>query len=98
MPRGDSVMLAARETHGAAVSSSVVAPLHVDQELSVLEASKLMGQRRVEALLVIERREPTSVPLGLVTARDIVTRVIAAGLDPAVVTVGDIAWPDVKSL
>ena len=29
-------------------------------------------------------------PLGVVTARDIVVRVLAVGLDPAVLTVGDI--------
>jgi len=32
------------------------------------------------------------LPLGIVTASDIVTRVIAAELDPAVLTAGDIAW------
>ena len=68
--------------------------VHIDREVSVLEASRLMSRRRVGALVVTDRGEGTVVPLAVVTAHDIVSRVLAAGLDAAVVTIGDIAWPD----
>jgi CBS domain-containing protein len=34
------------------------------------------------------------LPVGVVTARDIVTRVVAAELDASVLTAGDISWSD----
>jgi CBS domain-containing protein len=92
--RKEFAMFAAFHPDGADRAGAVNDLVHADRELSVLDASKLMGRRGAEALLVIERGEGALVPLAVVTARDIVTRVVAAGLDPAVVTVGDIAWPD----
>jgi CBS domain-containing protein len=67
---------------------------HVDRELSIVEASRVMSQSGAEELLVTDQAEGALVAVGVVTARDIVTRVIAAGLDPEVLTAGDIAWPD----
>lgn len=66
---------------------------HIDCDASVLEASKLMRQSGTAELLVTGMASGLLVSLGIVTARDIVTRVIAAELDPAVLTTGDIAWP-----
>jgi CBS domain-containing protein len=74
-----------------------IAPEHltyVDRELSILEACRVMRRSGAEELLVTDQAEGTIVPLGVVTARDIVTRIVAAGLDPAVLTAGDIAWSD----
>ena len=65
---------------------------HVDREASVLEASKLMRKSGTTELLVVDNANGTLLPLGIVTANDIVTRVIAVDLDPAVLTTGDIAW------
>ena len=65
---------------------------HVDREASVLEASKLMRKAGTAELLVTGETDGMLRPLGVVTAKDIVTRVIAAELDPAVLTTGDIAW------
>jgi CBS domain-containing protein len=67
---------------------------YVDRELSILEACRLMRSSGAERLLVTDQAEGTLVPVGVVTARDIVTRIVAAGLDPAVLTAGDIAWSD----
>ena len=64
---------------------------HIDREASVLEASKLMRKSRTTELLVTDKARGTLRPIGVVTASDIVTRVMAADLDPAVMTVGDIA-------
>ncbi|HEY0338100.1 MAG TPA: CBS domain-containing protein [Burkholderiales bacterium] len=67
-------------------------PAPVDREVSVLEASRLMRSSGSDELLVTDKAAGTLVPLGIVTARDIVTRIVAAELDPAVVTAGDITW------
>ena len=65
---------------------------YVDKEASVLAASKLMRESGGTQLLVTEVANGVVVGIGIVTAGDIVTRVIAMGLDPAVVTAGDITW------
>jgi len=65
---------------------------HIDSAASVLEASKLMGKSGAAELLVTAETGGQLVSLGIVTASDIVTRVIAAELDPTVLTMGDIAW------
>jgi hypothetical protein len=64
----------------------------VDRETSVMEASKLMRKSGTNGLLVTSEATGMNLPLGIVTAMDIVTRVVAAELDPAVLTMGDIAW------
>ena len=64
---------------------------HVDREASVVAASVLMRKSGATELLVTRKTDGRLYPLGIVTANDIVTRVIAAGLDPAVLTAGDIA-------
>lgn len=65
---------------------------YVDRELSILEVSRLMRNCGAEELLVTDQTQGELVPIGIVTARDIVTRIVAAGLDPAVLTAGDITW------
>src|SRR5689334_8954650 len=67
---------------------------YVDRELSILEASRLMRTSGAAELLVTDPAEGTLLPMGVVTARDIVTRVVAAELDPSVLTAGDISWSD----
>jgi len=65
---------------------------HVDREASVLTASKLMRTSGATELLVTGVTDGVLLAIGIVTANDIVVRVIAAGLDPAVLTAGDITW------
>jgi len=70
---------------------------HIDCAASVLEASKLMRKTGTTGLLVTSEASGLLVSLGVVTASDIVTRVIAVELDPAVLTTGDIAWPEITT-
>jgi CBS domain-containing protein len=62
----------------------------VERRMPINEAARLMRSRHVGALVVVDagRRGPN--PVGIVTDRDIVVEVLAAGLDPASLTVGDI--------
>jgi CBS domain-containing protein len=69
-------------------------PTCIDRDTTILGASELMRCCQVDELVVTERPEGVLVPVGIVSARDIVTRIIATGLDPAVVTAGDITWSD----
>jgi CBS domain-containing protein len=64
----------------------------IDREASVTYASRLMREQRVGELVVTEALQGKQIPAGIVSARDIVTRVVALDLDAAVVTVGDILW------
>jgi len=68
---------------------------HIDGAASVLEASKLMRKSGTAELLVTCKSCGQMVSLGIVTASDIVTRVVAAELDPSVLTIGDITWTGV---
>jgi CBS domain-containing protein len=61
----------------------------VDPDVTIREASRLMRSFGVEELVVA--RPPDGRPLGVISAIDIVTSIIAAGLDPCVLTAGDIA-------
>jgi CBS domain-containing protein len=64
----------------------------IDREASVANASRLMREQHVGELVVTEALHGKQIPAGIVSARDIVTRVVALDLDAAVVTVGDILW------
>ena len=65
---------------------------HIDCAASILDASKLMRKTGIAELLVTGEASGLLVSLGVVTASDIVTRVVAAELDPTVLTMGDITW------
>ena len=67
-------------------------PVCVGSGTTILAASKLMRQYGVAELVVTDLTDGRPIPTGVVSTRDIVTRVIATGLDAAVLTAGDIAW------
>ena len=52
---------------------------HVEPEVTIEEAARLMHQERVGALLVMHEEEI----IGILTERDLLNRVLAQGLDPA---------------
>jgi len=54
-----------------------------------------MRHGHIGSLVVVEQMNGGKrIPAGIVTDRDIVVEVIATGLDPAVITVGDIMEPE----
>ncbi|OHV95000.1 histidine kinase [Janthinobacterium lividum] len=63
---------------------------HCQRDTSVQEAALLMRQHHVGDLIVAEQPNGERVPIGILTDRDIVISVIALGLDPASLLVGDI--------
>jgi len=61
---------------------------------SVEEAARLMREHHVGSLVVIEETALGRRPVGIVTDRDVVIEVVAAGVVPATVTVGEIMGPE----
>jgi predicted transcriptional regulator len=55
----------------------------------IVEAAAKMRAEHVGDLIVVEHRAGKLVPIGILTDRDIVVAVVAKGIDPNSVTVGD---------
>lgn len=62
----------------------------VQHDATILHAATLMRQYHVGDVVVIENRKNKTVPVGIVTDRDIVIELVATELDCKVITVGDI--------
>jgi CBS domain-containing protein len=60
------------------------------RETSIVDAAKLMRQHHVGAIVVVDQDESPRMPVGIVTDRDIVVEVVAPGLDPKQLKVGDL--------
>jgi CBS domain-containing protein len=61
------------------------------RDTTVLDAAKQMRHRHVGDIVVVEG----TIPVGIVTDRDIVLGVVATGLDPKAFTLGDLILKDV---
>ena len=57
---------------------------------TVTEAAGLMRQHHIGDVIIVEKRGDKQVPVGIVTDRDIVVEVVAAGVDPAQLKLGDL--------
>ena len=62
----------------------------VTRATSIATAAGLMRKHHVGAVVVVDERDETRKPRGIVTDRDIVVEVVAAGLDAKSLTVGEI--------
>ena len=70
----------------------------VGRDDTVFKAAELMRHNHVGDVLVVEKKLDTTIPLGIVTDRDVVVEVVAPGLDPKVMTVGDIMLPHLSTV
>jgi predicted transcriptional regulator len=64
-----------------------VATIGADE--GIVDAAVRMREEHVGDLIVVERRGPVHVPVGILTDRDIVVAVVAKRVPPESVTVGD---------
>ena len=62
----------------------------IQRDATIQEAAKLMRQFHVGAIIVIDKPNGGTIPVGVVTDRDLVVEVMATELDETVITVGDI--------
>ena len=69
-----------------------------EKTLSVVGAAQLMRKHHVGDLVVVEEKDGSRRPVGVVTDRDIVVEVVAAGVNPEALTVGDIMSPEVATV
>ena len=72
-----------------------LAPVTIEPQASVVEAAKKMIQEEKGPLPVVEG---DGRPVGMVTDRDIIARVVAEGRDPGSVTVEDIATRELVAI
>lgn len=70
----------------------------VQRDDTVLEAARLMRKHHVGDVLVVEKRNGISVPVGIVTDRDLVVEIMAPELDQSVITVSDIMAPELTTV
>ena len=71
------------------------APVTIEPQASVVEAAKKMIQEEKGPLPVVEG---DGRPVGMVTDRDVIARVVAEGRDPGSVTVEDIATRELVTI
>ena len=65
------------------------------RKASAAELARLMRDRHVGDVIVVETKDGRSVPVGIVTDRDLVVHVIAAGVAPDTVTAEDLMLTDI---
>jgi len=65
---------------------------------TVRDAAQLMRDSHVGDLVVVEERDGRRVPTGILTDRDIAVGIVAKGLDPDALAVGDVVGPELVSV
>jgi CBS domain-containing protein len=64
--------------------------VHIGANASVRDAAQAMRKHHVGALVVTDQPNGERIPIGVITDRDIVVSVVAPGVDPQALTVGDV--------
>lgn len=64
--------------------------VYIGATASVREAAEAMRKNHVGSLVVIDQPNGERIPIGVITDRDIVVAVVAPGVDPQALTVGDV--------
>jgi CBS domain-containing protein len=72
--------------------ADVCTPLtvYIEPSASVRDAAKLMRERHVGTVVIVDKSNYRCIPTGIITDRDIAISVVAAGIDPDAVTVRDV--------
>lgn len=66
----------------------------VDGSVTIVDAANEMRNQHVGVLIVTEESGGAIRPVGVITDRDLVVSVIALGLDPRILTAGDVMTND----
>ena len=56
--------------------------VHIETLESVAKAARLMHERQIGSVVIVEKDGKVTRPVGIITDRDIAVRVVAQGLDP----------------
>jgi predicted transcriptional regulator len=68
------------------------------RDATVKTAARLMREYHVGSIVVVEEPEERRIPIGIITDRDITVAVVALGLDPDVIQIGDIMGTSLVSV
>jgi len=68
------------------------------RDMVLSEAAHLMREHHVGSLVIVDEREKGRVPVGIVTDRDIVVAVVAEGVDPRKIAVGEVMRPELVTV
>ena len=68
------------------------------RDTTVKTAARLMREQHVGSIVVVEEPEEKRIPTGIVTDRDVTVAVVALGLDPEVIEIGDIMGTNLVSV
>ncbi len=88
--RNLSLDLSAKMQVREAMSSPVVS---VDEDEDIVQVANKMREQRVGAVIVVNKK---GNPVGIVTERDVVTRVVADGVDPNMVIASKVMTSPLK--
>jgi len=66
----------------------------VDRDVSVREAAALLREHHVGDLVVVDKVGGRTVPVGVITDRDVAIEVVAMGVDPEMIKVGEVMGPE----
>lgn len=70
----------------------------VSKHDSVLDVARVMRNRGVSAVAVVEHIDKDRIPVGIITERDLVLEVLATKIDPNTITAGDIVTSEIVCL
>jgi len=70
----------------------------VNKEMSVKEAAGLMREKNVGSVVIVEKKDGRSLPLGIVTDRDVTYEVVALDLDASDMKVGEVMSLDLVTI
>ncbi len=62
----------------------------IDHDIPLVQCAKIMHDGKIGSLVITELRNGLSIPVGILTDRDIAVKVVAFSLDPNVFTARDI--------
>lgn len=66
----------------------------VERDVSVREAAALLREHHVGDLVVVDKVGGRTVPVGVITDRDVAIEVVAMGVDPEMIKVGEVMGPE----
>jgi CBS domain-containing protein len=66
----------------------------VDRQIDIAAAAAVMRENHIGYLIVTDAAAGGSAPVGVLTDRDIIVKVMAKDVDPHTLTVGDVMTPE----
>jgi CBS domain-containing protein len=70
----------------------------VQRDNTVMEVAQLMRQNHVGDVVIVDDLKNGRVPLGIVTDRDLVVEVMSQGLEPEILSMGDIMAQEIVTV